>query len=154
MSWRLSAVNSDKGVTSIETTMVFFILFLMIMFTYEFLKFQSNISLIYINEALASEKIDLALLDGKSDKLRDNFLTQLKSSSTGGWFNALSYSDIAVECYASVSTQQPDKCSNSSKIIKISYRVTRLFTNDQICSISSLPVTLAREVLAVNDYYQ
>lgn len=154
MSWQRVSLSSEEGVTAVETTIVLFVLLLLIMFTYELLKFQSNISLIYINEEAAIQRMDMALLNNKPEKLDANFMKELKSTVSGNFFNALVYDNVKVECYSSITSTSTDTCSSKTKIIKVSYQVKRLFSSKWLCDLASLPITLEREVLTVNDYYQ
>ncbi|MFP2428849.1 TadE/TadG family type IV pilus assembly protein [Enterobacter ludwigii] len=147
-------IKSEDGVASVETAIVFYLLFLLIMFAYEFINFQSNISLIYINEEIAIERMDMALLNSEPGELSSNFLAQLNSTASGRYLNALAYSDVKVECYNSISDTLNSACSPNSKIIKVSYIVKRRFASKWLCDIASLPVILEREVFNVNDYYQ
>lgn len=147
------SIKSEDGVASVETAIVFYLLFLLVMFAYEFMKFQSNISLIYINEEIAMERMDMALLKSEPEKLPINFLAQLNSTVSGNYLNALTYSDVKMECYKSISNTTASTCSMDSKIIKVSYIVKRRFASKLLCDIASLPVIIEREVFNVNDYY-
>ncbi|EGT5657361.1 MULTISPECIES: hypothetical protein [Citrobacter] len=154
MTQLLNDFESESGVASIETSMVFLIIFMFIMFTYEILKFQNDMAMIALNESLATERSDLALLKSEPDKLSFDFDEQIKSLGTGNYFNSLKYKPSAVECYSDISKTTAEKCSEKSKIIKFSYEVKRLASSDEICELFGLPVVLIRETIAVNDYYR
>ncbi|MGN8010286.1 TadE/TadG family type IV pilus assembly protein [Enterobacter sp. 22325] len=147
-------INSEEGIASVETAIVFFPLFLLVMLTYELLMFQSNISLIYINEEIAMERMDMALLNSNPSELQSNFVAQLNSAVSDSFLNAIAYSNVNVECYNSILNTSNNTCSSSSKLIKVSYLVERRFASKWLCDIASLPVILEREVFYVNDYYQ
>ncbi|NDJ59222.1 hypothetical protein GWD52_19990 [Enterobacteriaceae bacterium 4M9] len=150
----LENFDSESGIASIETSMVFMIIFIFIMFNYEFLKFQNDMSIIALNESLATERVDLALLRGSPENLSSLFDKQLHELSQGSYFNAIKYQPSTVECYRDLSTNTPESCTEKSKVIKFIYEVKRLATSDEICDLFGLPVNLEREVVTVNDYYR
>lgn len=146
-------IKADNGAAAIEFTMVFLLLFVIIAVTYEYLKYQTDISLIHLNEALATERIDMALLKVDPDKIEGQFLTQLKSTQSNGFFDGVSYSNVKMECYSSIRSTTTASCDEKSKIIKISYTVKRLYVSKIINDLAKLPTTLDREIIAINDYY-
>lgn len=150
----LRKLRSESGIASIETSMVFMIIFVFIMFTYEILKFQNDMAMIALNESLATERSDLALLKNEPGKLSFFFDEQIQSMGGGKYFNSLKYQPSEVECYSDLSKSTAETCSDMSKIIKFSYKVERLASSDEICELFGFPIILSREIITVNDYYR
>lgn len=150
----LRKLSSESGIASIETSMVFMIIFIFIMFIYETLKLQNDMAMIALNESLAIERSDLALLRNEPEKLSVFFDEQIKSMGKGDYFNSLKYQPSEVKCYRDLSKTIAETCSEKSKILKFSYKVERLASNEEICELFGYPVVLSREIVTVNDYYR
>ena len=150
----LRKLRSETGIASIETSMVFMIIFLFIMFTYEILKFQNDMAMIALNESLAMERSDLAFLKNEPRKLSVYFDEQMQSMGGGQYFNSLKYQPSEVKCYSDLSKTTSETCNEMSKIIKFTYKVERLASSEEICELFGFPIILSREIVTVNDYYR
>lgn len=149
-----SDLHSEEGIAAIETSMVFMIIFMFIMFTYEFLKYQNDMAAIALYEALAVERTDLALLKSDPEKLSTDFDAQLKALSGGFFFNSPQYEPAVVECFTDLSKAVPEKCSDKTKLIKFTYEVKRSASSEEICELFGLSIVLQREIVTINDYYK
>ncbi|NUU69105.1 hypothetical protein HQN64_23855 [Enterobacteriaceae bacterium BIT-l23] len=147
-------LSCERGVATIEMSMVFMIIFVFIVFTYELLKFQNDVMMIAFNEDLAVARIDLAKLNDNPVQLATDFDQQIQSSGQWEYFNSLSYKPSQIQCFDNISQRTPGNCSEKSKLIKFTYQVEREKSAEEICELLGLPITLSREVITVNDYFK
>jgi len=146
-------IKGDAGITTIEVTLLLPLLFVILAMTYEVLKFQNDIAMVYFNEEFATQHVDLALLNNQSSKIKLNFIDDLNNNNNSFYFNSLKYSDLTILCYDNIDTKYSRACSKNTKLIKINYIVRRMYTSDITNKIVSLPRILHREVFITNDYY-
>lgn len=146
-------INNENGVSSIEACLLLPVIFFIIAMIYEVLKFQNDIAVIYINEEVATNHVDLSFLDKKVDAMTVDYLYFLNKYGNEFYFNSLSYSDVAIRCYKHINLTLVAPCDKNAKLISITYKVKREFTNDYISDFLSLPQQFDREVFVINDYY-
>jgi len=146
-------IKDNDGIATIEVTLLLPILFVILAMTYEVLKFQNDIAMVYFNEEFAVQHVDLALLANKPGDIKLNFLSDLNNNSNAFYFNSLEYSGLTISCYENIDVNYKRSCSKKTKLIKINYTVKRRYTSDITTKIVSLPKMLQREVFITNDYY-
>lgn len=148
-----SFICDDSGVVSIEMVIVFFSIFCLVAIIYEGLKFQNDMSLMYLNERLATNQVDLMLLDGQSNVILDEFIHNINYLHDSSYFNSLDYSNFSLSCSGELSVKEV-ACDKNAKLIRIKFDVTRLYTSKFINDLLSLPKEFNREVVLVDDYYK
>lgn len=146
-------LKDERGFATLEFSFTFFILMIMIMSIYDVLKFQNDMGMVYFNEQAAKHRVDLVLLNGKSDEIVKNFEAELDKSGRNTFFRSLRYFDVTLRCYNSLSLDYAVTCGKTSKLLRVNYKVRRKFTDNYISALLNIPVEFEREVFIVNDYY-
>ncbi len=145
--------REERGISTIEVSVLLPILFIILMMIYEVLRFQNDISIIYFNEEFSSQRVDLSFLNNDVEKINENFLADLKKSGSEFYFSALVYSETKITCYEDLNIKIGKKCGKKTKLIKISYQIQREYSSDWISGLLSFPKKFDREVFIVNDYF-
>ncbi|BEM16416.1 TadE/TadG family type IV pilus assembly protein [Serratia marcescens] len=145
--------SEERGISTIEASVLLPILFIILMMIYEVLRFQNDISIIYFNEEFASQRVDLSFLDNDVEKINENFLADLNKSGSEFYFSALLYSEPKITCYEDINIKVSKKCGKKTKLINIAYQIQREYSSDWISDLLSFPQQFDREVFIVNDYF-